>query len=88
MKLSTQILLAFSIITLLSIADSYTNYLLSLKVEKNTHFISESEAVIRNSNIIHKSIIEMQSAFRGYLLTDDSTFLDPYYNGINNVPVL
>ncbi|MGK2863610.1 MAG: ATP-binding protein [Chitinophagaceae bacterium] len=88
MKLSTQILLAFSIITLLSIADSYTNYLLSLKVEKNTQFLSESEAVIRNSNRIHKSIIEMQSAFRGYLLTDDTTFLAPYYNGINNVPVL
>jgi len=30
----------------------------------------------------------MQSAFRGYLLTDDTHFLDPYYKGLINVPDL
>lgn len=88
MKLSSQILLAFSSITILSIADSYTNYLLSLKVQRNMQFLSKSESVIRNSNRIHKGIIEMQSAFRGYLLTDDTSFLDPYFDGLKNVPVL
>lgn len=88
MKLSTQILLALSIVILLSIADSYTNYRLSLKVEKNARFLSKSEAVIRTSNKLHKTIIEMQSAFRGYLLTDDTTFLNPYNNGIRVVPNL
>lgn len=86
MKLSTQIILAFSIVILLSAADSYTNYLLSKKVQQNSDFLSNSESIIRNSNRTHKVIIDMQSSFRGYLLTDDSTFLTVYYNGIKSVP--
>lgn len=80
--------MAFCIVILLALADSFTNYRLSLKVEQNTKFLSQSEAVIRNSNRVHKTMIEMQSAFRGYLLTNDSTFLDPYYSGLVSVPGL
>src|SRR5688572_29990753 len=87
MKLSTQILIAFSVIILLSAADSYTNYMLSQKVRLNSEFLSKSEAIIRNSNKTHKTIIDMQSSYRGYLLTDDKTFLDLYYTGTKSVPV-
>ena len=86
MKLSTQILLAFSAIILLSLADSYTNYMLSQKVEHNLKYLQRSENIIRNSNRTHKAIIDMQSSFRGYLLTDDTTFLDPYHSGLKLVP--
>lgn len=88
MKLSTQILLAFTLVILLSVADSYTNYMLSKKVYLNSQFLARSEEIIRNSNKTHKAIIEMQSAFRGYLLTQDQTFLDTYYKGLKKVPDL
>jgi signal transduction histidine kinase len=88
MKLSNQILLAFTLIILLSVADSYTNYLLSKKVQLNSQFLARSEEIIRNSNKTHKAIIEMQSAFRGYLLTDDEAFLDFYFIGLKKVPSL
>ena len=88
MKLSTQILLAFTLIILLSVADSYTNYMMSKKVQLNSHFLSRSEEIIRTSNKTHKAIIEMQSAFRGYLLTDDRVFLDSYFRGLKIVPLL
>jgi len=88
MKLSNQILLAFTLIILLSVADSYTNYMLSKKVQLNSQFLARSEEIIRNSNKTHKAIIEMQSAFRGYLLTNDKTFLHSYYKGLKNVPEL
>ena len=88
MKLSNQILLAFTLIILLSVADSYTNYMLSKKVQLNSQFLARSEEIIRNSNKTHKAIIEMQSAFRGYLLTNDQTFLDSYFKGLKNVPEL
>lgn len=88
MKLSNQILLAFTLIILLSVADSYTNYMLSKKVQLNSHYLARSEEIIRNSNKTHKAIIDMQSAFRGYLLTNDQTFLDPYFKGLKNVPKL
>ena len=88
MKLSSQILLAFLIVILLSVVDSYTNYLLSVKVKENTEFLTKSEAIIRNSGRLHKVIIEMQSAFRGFLLTADTNFLDNYDMGISSVPAL
>ncbi|KAF2516721.1 ATP-binding protein [Flavobacterium foetidum] len=88
MKLSTQILAAFTLIILLSVADSYTNYMLSNKVHRNSKFLARSEEIIRNSNKTHKAIIDMQSAFRGYLLTDDRTFLTSYFKGLSYVPLL
>jgi len=73
---------------LLSIIDSYTNYLLSIKVKQNSEFLNKSEDIIRNSGRLHKAVIEMQSAFRGFLLTADTNFLDNYDAGLKNVPGL
>ncbi|WP_051662762.1 sensor histidine kinase [Flavobacterium sp. KJJ] len=62
--------------------------MLSKKVQRNSQFLARSEEIIRTSNKTHKAIIEMQSAFRGYLLTDDQTFLDSYFKGLKIVPLL
>ncbi|WP_347052196.1 sensor histidine kinase [Flavobacterium olei] len=86
MKLSAQIILAFILVILLSAADSYTNYRMARKVNLNSQFLSHSEAVIRNSNKTHRTILEMQSAVRGFLLTSDPAFLESYYSGLKNVP--
>lgn len=88
MKLSTQILLAFILVILLSVADSYSNYNLSIKVQRHSQFLSKSEEIIRSSNRAQRAIIEMQSSIRGYLLTNDTTFLDSYYDGLKSVPFL
>lgn len=88
MKLSNQILLAFTLVILLSVADSYTNYMLSKKVQRNSQFLARSEEIIRNSNKAHKVIIEMQSSFRGYLFTNEPIFLDSYFGGLKSVPIL
>jgi CHASE3 domain sensor protein len=86
MKLSTQILLAFLLVLLLSMFDTGSNYLLSLKVEKNSDFLNRSHEIIRNSTSLHKTMIDMQSSFRGYLLTDDDSFLGAYNKGLAIVP--
>lgn len=44
--------------------------------------------MIRNSSRLHKGIIEMQSVFRGFLLTNDESFLTTYSRGIKEIPVL
>lgn len=88
MKLAAQIFLGFSTVIAISLTDSYVNYNLSQKVNRNTEFLATSEAVIRNSSKLHKGVIEMQSAFRGYLLTSDTTFLDSYYLGFKDLPPL
>jgi signal transduction histidine kinase len=86
MKLSTQIMLAFLLVLLLSMFDTGSNYLLSLKVERNSDFLNRSHEIIRNSASLHKKMIDMQSSFRGYLLTDDDSFLVAYRNGLISVP--
>ena len=86
MKLSVRILLAFAIILLLSVIDSASNYLLSIKVKNNTEFLQKSQEIIRNSGILHKAVIEMQSSLRGYLLTLDTNFLDGYKKGLEDLP--
>ncbi len=88
MRLSTLVFLGFFIVIGLSLLDSYINYMLSTKVNKNIAFVTNSESVIRNSTRLHKGIIEMQSAFRGFLLTSDEDFLEPYFDALKTVPPL
>jgi signal transduction histidine kinase len=88
MKLAAQIFLGFSVVIGISLVDSYVNYNLSQKVNRNTAFLSKSESIIRNSSRLHKTVIEMQSAFRGFLLTGDEAFLDSYYLGNRELPTL
>jgi signal transduction histidine kinase len=88
MKLSTQIFLGFFIAISIDLLDTYVNYSLTLKVKTNSDFLTTSEAIIRNSGQLSKGIVDMQSAFRGYLLTNDENFLYPYYDGLKTIPIL
>ncbi|MHB1178805.1 MAG: sensor histidine kinase, partial [Daejeonella sp.] len=88
MKLSTKIILGSVLVITLSALDSYTNYLLSKKVIINTKFLSNSEAIIRNSSRLENKMLDMQASFRGFLLTEDETFLDPYRAGLKEVPLI
>lgn len=88
MTLSARIFIGFSVVISLSLINSYANFVLSQKVNNNTLFLANSETIIRNSSKLNRNIIDMQSAHRGYLLTDDSTFLKPYFDGLQNIPKL
>lgn len=88
MTIRLQLILGFSVLILIFLVDFFVNQRLSKAVLTNTSYISNSEAVIRNSNLIHKEMIEMQSGFRGFLLTSQESFLQPYYEGLGSVPRL
>jgi len=88
MKLSTQISIGFLIVISIDLLDSYVNYSLTRKVNTNTEFLTTSEAIIRNSSKLNKGIVDMQNAFKGFLLIGDDNFLRPYYNNLNAFPIL
>lgn len=88
MKISTKILITFSIILVLSVLNTVSNFLLSEKVEENSDFLSSSQEIIRKSGQFQRSILEMQSSFRGFLLSQDSSFLAGYHRGIEDVPLV
>src|SRR6185312_5894833 len=88
MKLATQIAIGFLIVISIDLFDSYINYTLTKKVNTNTAFLTNSEAIIRNSSSLSKSIADIHNAFRGFLLTGDENFLAPYNAGVNTIPAL
>ncbi|MES2590707.1 MAG: ATP-binding protein [Bacteroidota bacterium] len=57
-------------------------------MRKNIVYLNNSETIIRNSDILNKNMIDMQSGFRGYLLTDQVTFLASYNQGLKVIPSL
>jgi signal transduction histidine kinase len=88
MRLSTKIFIGFALIIAFSVGGSFVDFKLSNEVHRNTEFLTYSETVIRNSVSLHKTIIEMQSAFRGYLLTANENFLTSFNTGIIAAPVI
>lgn len=88
MTIRTQLFTGFAVLIFVFVIDFFVNQRLSNVVIRNTTYINNSESVIRNSNILHKDMIEMQSGFRGFLLTGQSSFLDTYYEGLKSVPIL
>jgi signal transduction histidine kinase len=88
MTIRFQLLTGFAILIAIFIVDFFVNQSLSRQVLTNTSFVSNSEMVIRNSNQLHKIVIDMQSGFRGYLLTDQESFLSNYNEGIRTYPRL
>ncbi len=88
MSIRNQLFFGFFILILIFVIDFFVNQKLSNEVVKNTTYVSSSETVIRNSNILHKDMIEMQSGFRGFLLTGQEVFLQSYNEGTSSVPIL
>lgn len=71
------ILAIFAIVTL-----SYLRQ--SGKVENDMEQVLVSTEVLRNSEALQKSLIDMETGFRGFLLTGRETFLEPFYAGHND----
>jgi signal transduction histidine kinase len=78
MKLATQIFLGFLIAISIDLLDSFVNYSLTLKVKNISGFLNRSETRIRHSTALDRDMVQMQGAFRGFLLTADSGFLADY----------
>ena len=57
-------------------------------MDQNIRFLNKSQTIIRNSDDLNRTIAGMQSSMRGYLLTQDSSFLEEYPKGLKTVPFL
>jgi signal transduction histidine kinase len=88
MSIRSRLFIGFSVLILIFFVDFFVNKRLSNIVVQNSIYLNNSEAVMRNSNALHKEMIDMQSGFRGFLLTGQESFLKPYYEGIHAVPAI
>jgi signal transduction histidine kinase len=83
MKIANLIFIGFAIILLLFTLTTYVNYLQSVKVQENTEWVQRSQLVIRQSARLHRNITEMESSLRGFLLTNETAFLEPYDSAVS-----
>lgn len=88
MLIRLKLFIGFIILIVFFIINFFAYKRLSHEVIKNMTFLGESEHVIQNSNMLHKDMLSMQNAFRGYLLSDQESFLQPYTDGVKSIPLL
>ena len=88
MKLSTKLFAGFAIISFIFMAVQFINYSLSKDVLENSNWVAQSQIIIRNSSALQRNIIDMETGFRGYLLTGDEDYLIPYVQAKDQIPSL
>lgn len=88
MKLSTKLFAGFSIVSFIFMAVQFINYSLSKDVLENSNWVAQSQVIIRNSSALQRNIIDMETGFRGYLLTGDEEYLIPYVQAKDQIPSL
>ncbi len=75
MKISHLIFTSFLFILLLFSIATITNYRQYNRVKDNTDFLTRSTTIVREGNRLHRNLLNMISAGRGYLLTNERSFL-------------
>lgn len=83
MKISTLILTGFFVILVLFTITTYINNQQSDEVNANSERFATSSTVLRSSNRIQRNVSNMVSGLRGYLLTQESSFIESYDSAIN-----
>jgi signal transduction histidine kinase len=78
MRISVIIFVGFSVILVLFTITTYVNYRQSQVVNDDAEWVSTSQLIIRNTSRFQRNIVEMQSNLRGFLLTGEPLFLEPY----------
>ncbi|MBA4055502.1 MAG: histidine kinase [Marivirga sp.] len=82
MKISYLILSGFFCILILFTITTFINYQQSEKVNENSARFSTSSTTLRHSNRFQRNILNMVSGLRGYLLTNESFFIQSYDSAI------
>jgi len=88
MKLSTILFAGFTIISFIFSAVTIINYQLSKDMLENSQWVARSQEVVRSSSALQRSIIDMETGMRGYLLTGNEVFLEPYTVAAQQLPSL
>lgn len=80
-KLTTKIFAGFLLLLGLFAAMLLLNYRLADQVLRNSQRVEASQHVSADGTTLLRSIIDMETGFRGYLLIGNEQMLDPYYGG-------
>ncbi len=80
-NLSTKLFTGFLLLLGLFAAVLFVNYRLANQVVLNARAVAASQRVSEGADGLLRNIIDMETGFRGYLVTGNEQSLDPYYQG-------
>src|SRR5690349_11512445 len=78
MKISHIVFLSFFVILLLFSITTFINYRQSELINSNAEEFSRSSTVLRSSNRFQRNFLNMVSGLRGYMLTNETFFIQTY----------
>ena len=80
-SLTTKLFAGFLLLLLLFAAVVAVNYQLAEQVLRNSQRVEQSQRTSAEGATLLRSVIDMETGFRGYLLIGDEQLLQPYYSG-------
>ncbi|MBC7447326.1 MAG: CHASE3 domain-containing protein [Hymenobacteraceae bacterium] len=81
MNISTKLLAGFGLLAVLFLAVTVASYQLAGRVLTISQRVSQSQYVSSRGNLLYRQMIDMETGYRGYLLTGREETLQPYYSG-------
>ncbi|MCP4176798.1 MAG: diguanylate cyclase [bacterium] len=82
MSLRLKLILFISFLFLVSIANSFFIFQLESYGEEKLEWVVHTNDVLIHSERLESYLIDTETGQRGYLLTLDPSYLEPYYNGL------
>ncbi|QCR22988.1 ATP-binding protein [Pontibacter sp. SGAir0037] len=82
MNLLTKIYLAFGFILVVFTFVTVSFIRQSKEIDKDTQAAINSTEVLRVSEGLEKAIVDSETGLRGFQISDNEAFLDPYYKGL------
>jgi len=84
MKIKSKLIGAFSIIVGVTIILGIIVFVSSTQIDDQFKFLVEHDLnVLQNAQKLQRLVVDAETGQRGFVITGQEDFLEPYYNGIN-----
>jgi methyl-accepting chemotaxis protein len=82
MNIRNKLILGFSAVIVTFVALSVFNYNAQTESMKRAKWVAHTVEVLDQSNMLLLGLVNMETGYRGYMLTGVESFLEPYNNGM------
>jgi methyl-accepting chemotaxis protein len=82
LPVSKKLLVAFGVVLAISLGASVLSFLRSQSVEEATRWNTHTYKVLAASSLVGSAMVDQETGVRGYLVSADERFLEPYTGGL------
>ncbi len=83
LSIKSKVIIGYIIILLLMVTVSTIAYNNIKALIQTSHWVEHTHKVISTANRVGMSMIDMETGQRGFLVTGDDSYLEPYKEGLN-----